>query len=78
MFKRRSPFEGASEITVYLRSDVEKRAIELWGSREILEVILDRFFNPFGIIGGLFDEEIDESFWFPPILLMRGRIIVSN
>jgi len=36
-FKRRSPFEGASEITVYLRSDVEKRAIEVWGSREILE-----------------------------------------
>lgn len=36
-FTRRSPFEGSTEITVYLRSDVENRAIEVWGSREILE-----------------------------------------
>jgi len=37
-FTRRSPFEGASEITVYLRSDVEKKAIEVFGSREKLEL----------------------------------------
>jgi len=36
-FQRRSPFEGASEITVYLRSDVEKRAIQVWGSKATLE-----------------------------------------
>ena len=37
-FTRRSPFEDASEITVYLRCDVEKKAIEVFGSREKLEV----------------------------------------
>merc|ERR1719435_920094 len=37
-FTRRSPFEGSTEITVYLRSDVEARAIQVWGSRELLEI----------------------------------------
>lgn len=35
--KRRSPYEFEPPITVYWRKDVEAKAIEVWGSREILE-----------------------------------------
>ena len=35
-YKRRSPFDNEELITVYLRSDIEKRAIEVWGSLESL------------------------------------------
>ncbi|XP_003393925.1 zinc transporter 9 [Bombus affinis] len=34
--KRRSPYEFEPPITVYWRKDVEAKAIEVWGSREIL------------------------------------------
>lgn len=36
-YYRRSPFEGGAEITVYLRSDVEKKAILVWGSADLLK-----------------------------------------
>lgn len=34
--KRRSPYEYEPPITVYWRKDVEAKALEVWGSREIL------------------------------------------
>uniref|UniRef100_A0A1A9WIH0 Proton-coupled zinc antiporter SLC30A9, mitochondrial n=1 Tax=Glossina brevipalpis TaxID=37001 RepID=A0A1A9WIH0_9MUSC len=34
--KRRSPYEQEPPITVYWRKDVEAKAIEVWGSKEIL------------------------------------------
>lgn len=34
--KRRSPYEQEPPITVYWRKDVEKKALEIWGSREKL------------------------------------------
>lgn len=34
--KRRSPYEQEPPITVYWRKDVEKKAIEVWGSRDNL------------------------------------------
>jgi len=39
---RRSPFEDAPPITVYLRKDVEAKAIEAWGSAEALQRELDK------------------------------------
>lgn len=35
--KRRSPFDNDPPITVYWRKDVEAKAIQLWGSLELLE-----------------------------------------
>ncbi|XP_054266638.1 proton-coupled zinc antiporter SLC30A9, mitochondrial [Macrosteles quadrilineatus] len=35
--KRRSPYENEPPITVYWRKDVEEKAFEVWGSKEILE-----------------------------------------
>lgn len=41
--KRRSPYEQEPPITVYWRKDVEKKSIEVWGSREnILKECLKR------------------------------------
>lgn len=34
--KRRSPYEQEPPIVVYWRKDVEKKAIEVWGTRENL------------------------------------------
>ncbi|XP_013134648.1 PREDICTED: zinc transporter 9 [Papilio polytes] len=34
---RRSPYESEPPITVHYRKDVEAKAIEVWGSREVLE-----------------------------------------
>lgn len=36
-FIRRSPFDDTPPITVYLRRDVEARALQVWGSFEVLE-----------------------------------------
>lgn len=36
--KRRSPYEQEPPITVYWRKDVEAKAIEVWGTRENLQL----------------------------------------
>lgn len=35
--QRRSPYDGAPPITVYLRGDVEAKALEVWGSKEAIQ-----------------------------------------
>ncbi|XP_067001727.2 proton-coupled zinc antiporter SLC30A9, mitochondrial isoform X2 [Anabrus simplex] len=40
--KRRSPYENEPPITVYWRADVERKALEVWGSRERLEAELKK------------------------------------
>ncbi|XP_064483341.1 proton-coupled zinc antiporter SLC30A9, mitochondrial-like [Ornithodoros turicata] len=40
--ERRSPFEDTPPITVYLRRDVESKALEVWGSYEAIDKERDR------------------------------------
>lgn len=49
-YKRRNPFDeyGNQElITVYLRSDVEKKAIAVWGSLEAIEKEMEKRQNDY-------------------------------